>query len=57
MAMRIPKRCPETCASGETFSDFPPALDDALEQEAITTTYPIGAVLFAEGQAARGSFI
>jgi CRP/FNR family cyclic AMP-dependent transcriptional regulator len=28
-----------------------------LEKEAITTTYPAGAVLFAEGQAPRGVFI
>jgi CRP/FNR family transcriptional regulator len=37
--------------------DFPPALVNAFEQEAITTTYPTGAVLFAEGQAPRGVFI
>jgi CRP/FNR family transcriptional regulator len=41
----------------ETFCDFPPSLINALEQEAITTTYPTGAVLFAEGQAPRGVFI
>ncbi len=28
-----------------------------MEQEALTTTYPTGAVLFAEGQAPRGVFI
>jgi len=28
-----------------------------LEQEAITTTYPTGAVLFAEGQVPRGVFV
>jgi CRP-like cAMP-binding protein len=37
--------------------DFPPAVADAFEQEALTTTYPTGAVLFAEGQAPRGVFI
>jgi CRP/FNR family transcriptional regulator len=41
----------------KTLGDFPPSLADALEQEAITTTYPAGAVLFAEGQAPRGVFI
>lgn len=41
----------------KTFYDFPPSFVDALEQEAITTTYPTGAVLFAEGQAPRGVFI
>ena len=34
-----------------------PAIADLLEAEAITTSYPTGAVLFAEGQAPRGVFI
>ncbi|MGA9392375.1 MAG: Crp/Fnr family transcriptional regulator [Candidatus Sulfotelmatobacter sp.] len=37
--------------------DLPPAVAEALEQEAITTTYPTGAALFAEGQASRGIFV
>ena len=41
----------------KTFCDFPPVVADALEQEALTTSYPTGAVLFAEGQAPRGVFI
>src|SRR5580692_12481627 len=41
----------------KTSCDFPPSLANALEQEAITTTYPTGAVLFAEGQAPRGVFM
>src|SRR5260370_39692636 len=41
----------------KTFCDLPSAVADALEQEALTTTYPTGAVLFAEGQAPRGVFI
>jgi len=41
----------------KTFCDLSPAVVEALEHEAITTTYPTGAVLFAEGQAARGVFI
>jgi CRP/FNR family transcriptional regulator, cyclic AMP receptor protein len=41
----------------KTFCDLPPAVADALEQEALTTSYPTGAVLFAEGQAPRGVFI
>jgi CRP/FNR family transcriptional regulator, cyclic AMP receptor protein len=44
-------------SADKTFCDFPPTLADALEQEAVTTTYPTGAVLFAEGQAPRGIFI
>ena len=41
----------------KAFCDFPPTVTDALEQEALTTSYPTGAVLFAEGQAPRGVFI
>jgi CRP-like cAMP-binding protein len=41
----------------KTFGDLPPALAETLEQEAITTTYPTGAVLFTEGQPARGVFL
>ena len=41
----------------KSFCDFPPPLNDVLEQEALASTYPTGAVLFAEGQAARGVFI
>ena len=41
----------------KSLCDFPASLANALEQEAITTTYPTGAVLFAEGQAPRGVFI
>ena len=39
------------------FAIFLLALADALEHEALTTTYPTGAVLFAEGQSPRGVFI
>jgi CRP/FNR family transcriptional regulator len=42
---------------GKTFCDLSPAVGDALELESLTTTYPTGAVLFAEGQAPRGMFI
>src|SRR5271166_970441 len=41
----------------KTFCDLPPAVADALEQEAVTTSYPTGAVLFAEGQSPRGVFV
>jgi len=40
-----------------TFGDLPLAAVEALEQAALTTTYPTGAVLFAEAQAPRGVFI
>src|ERR1700685_3560012 len=39
------------------FGDLPEALTEVMEREAITTTYPTGAVLFAEGQVPRGVFI
>jgi CRP/FNR family cyclic AMP-dependent transcriptional regulator len=38
-------------------SDLPPVVVDALEREAVTTSYPSGAVLFAEGQLPRGIFV
>ncbi|MGB8583072.1 MAG: Crp/Fnr family transcriptional regulator [Candidatus Sulfotelmatobacter sp.] len=41
----------------KTFCDLSPAVADALEHESLTTTYPTGAVLFAEGQSPRGVFI
>ena len=57
MATHIVTNTLKTVPAVKTFSDFPPTLADALDQEAITTTYPTGAVLFAEGQAPRGVFI
>jgi CRP/FNR family cyclic AMP-dependent transcriptional regulator len=44
-------------AADKAFCDFPPVVADALEQDGLTTIYPTGAVLFAEGQAPRGMFI
>lgn len=41
----------------ETLGNLPPTEADALEQAALTTTYPTGAVLFAEAQSPRGVFI
>jgi CRP/FNR family transcriptional regulator, cyclic AMP receptor protein len=43
--------------SNKNLCDFPPVVAEALEREAVTTTYPTGTVLFAEGQAPRGVFI
>ena len=48
---------PHALASADNFCDLPPAIADILEQEALTTTYPSGAVLFAEAQVPRGVFI
>ena len=44
-------------SSEKTFCDLSPAVAEALEHESLTTTYPTGAVLFAEGQSPRGVFI
>ncbi len=57
MATHIVNSAQKGVPVDKTFCDFPPTVADALEQEAVTTTYPTGAVLFAEGQAPRGTFI
>ena len=44
-------------SSEKTFCDLSPVVAEALEHESLTTTYPTGAVLFAEGQSPRGVFI
>ena len=41
----------------KTLGNLPPAIAELIEQAALTTTYPTGAVLFAEAQAQRGIFI
>lgn len=41
----------------KTIGNLSPAIAEAVEQVALTTTYPTGAVLFAEAQAQRGIFI
>src|SRR5271169_101245 len=57
MATHIVSNIQKVAPADKTFCDLPPAVAEVLEREAITTTYPTGAVLFAEGQAARGVFI
>ena len=57
MATHIVHNSPKLAPVAQSLCNFPPALADALEQEALTTTYPTGAVLFSEGQAPRGVFI
>jgi CRP/FNR family transcriptional regulator, cyclic AMP receptor protein len=47
----------ENKAADKAFGNLPPVIAEALEQAAVTTTYPVGAVLFAEAQAPRGVFI
>jgi CRP/FNR family transcriptional regulator, cyclic AMP receptor protein len=57
MATHVVNNVQKIAPADKTFCDFPPIVAEALEQEALTTTYPTGAVLFAEGQAPRGVFI
>jgi len=57
MATQIVNHTQKFAAADKAFCDFPQSVADALEQEAVTTTYPTGAVLFAEGQSPRGVFI
>lgn len=57
MATHIVNKAQRPASADKTSCDYPFAVADALEQEAVTTTYPTGAVLFAEGQAARGVFV
>jgi CRP/FNR family transcriptional regulator len=57
MATYAVNNTPKLTPADKTFCDLPPAVAEALEQEALTTSYPTGAVLFAEGQAPRGVFI
>ena len=46
-----------TLAEPALFSDLPPKVQNAVNAVKFTTTYPNGAVLFVEGQGARGIFI
>jgi len=57
MATQVVTHTQKITPIDKTFSDFPAVVADALEHDAITTSYPTGAVLFAEGQAPRGVFI
>lgn len=55
MATHVIDRLPKD--ADKTIGNLPPAIAEAVEQAALTTTYPTGAVLFAEGQTQRGIFI
>lgn len=57
MAAHIVNSVHRVAWGDKALSNLPPAVADALEQEAVTTSYPVGAVLFAEGQAPRGVFV
>jgi CRP/FNR family transcriptional regulator, cyclic AMP receptor protein len=47
----------EAKIADKTLGNLSAAAVDAVEQAALTTTYPTGAVLFAESQAPRGVFV
>ena len=57
MATHIVNHSQKPVSADKTFCNLPADVAEAVEQEALTTTYPTGAVLFAEGQAPRGVFI
>jgi CRP/FNR family cyclic AMP-dependent transcriptional regulator len=57
MATQIVNNAQKLAPADKTFSDLPPAVADALERAALTTSYSTGAVLFAEAQSPRGVFI
>src|ERR1022692_2021644 len=57
MATHLVNNAQRFASADKTFCDLPPAVAEALEHESLTTTYPTGAVLFAEGQTPRGVFI
>ena len=57
MATLVVNQVQKITPADKTICDLPQVVADALEQETLTTSYPTGAVLFAEGQAPRGVFI
>ncbi len=57
MATQMVNNAAKLVLVDKTFFGLPEAAADAIEQAAITTDYPTGAVLFAEAQAPRGIFI
>jgi len=53
-----PIKPPQRLAATQSiFSDLPPALVRELETISLTNHYPTGAVLFSEGQPARGIYV
>jgi CRP/FNR family cyclic AMP-dependent transcriptional regulator len=53
-----PMRTPQNVRAARTgMSDLPPAVAQSLETVTLTNHYPTGAVLFGEGQSARGIYM
>ena len=46
-----------SAAADRTFSDLSPSIANVLEEVALTTTYPTGAVLFTQAEPPRGVFV
>jgi CRP/FNR family transcriptional regulator len=57
MATQIVNNAQKLAPIDNTFCDLSQAVTDIVENEALTTSYPTGAVLFAEGQSPRGVFL
>ncbi|MGA2353396.1 MAG: Crp/Fnr family transcriptional regulator [Terriglobales bacterium] len=57
MATQVVNHAQKLSPVDKTFGDLPAAAIEAVEQAAVTTSYPTGAVLFAEGQSPRGVYI
>jgi CRP/FNR family transcriptional regulator, cyclic AMP receptor protein len=57
MATQIVNNAQKLAPIDNTFCDLSQAVADIVEHEVLTTSYPTGAVLFAEGQSPRGVFL
>ena len=57
MATQIVNNAQKLAPIDNTFCDLSQAVADIVENEALTTSYPTGAVLFAEGESPRGVFL
>ncbi|MGO8986105.1 MAG: Crp/Fnr family transcriptional regulator [Terriglobales bacterium] len=57
MATQVVNNAQKLSPIDKAYCELPPVVAEALEQESLTTSYPTGAVLFAEGQSPRGVFI
>jgi CRP/FNR family transcriptional regulator len=57
MATQIVNNAQKLAPIDNTFCDLSQVVADIVENEALTTSYPTGAVLFAEGQSPRGVFL
>lgn len=52
-----PMRSPQSVKAATVIADLPPVVAHSLELVMMTNHYPTGAVLFGEGQTARGIYI